>query len=132
MTAAAQKGAPLKRGNSHRLRPCAYAAPRQACRRRQRANPAVQRNRSRDRCQGGNSDARNLSITVSCTAVDDSEEIRGAEVSKGWQAVGPPRQSGGTIGRVIDYFSTKSVTVVAHAPAISARHYGCARFAAAH
>lgn len=77
-------------------------------------------------------DGSSLSLTVSCTAVDDSEEIRGAEVSKGWQAVGPPRQSGGTIGRVIDYFSTKSVPVVVHAPAISARHYGCARFAAAH
>ena len=94
MTAAAQKESPAEAGQQPRLRPCAYAAPRQACRRRQRANPAVQRNRPRDRCQGGNSDARNLSLTVSCTPVDDSEEIRGAEVSKGWQAVGPPRQSG--------------------------------------
>ena len=63
MTAAAQKESPLKRGHSHvekrgiTLRPCAYAAPRQACRLRQRSsNPAGRRlHRSRDRCHGGNS-----------------------------------------------------------------------------
>jgi hypothetical protein len=52
-----------------------------------------------------------------------------------WKIVLPlvhPRQSGGTIGWVIDYFCTKPATVIIHARAIPARHHVRANFATAH